>query len=58
MKLDEIKKIAKQHEIKIGRLNKTELVQAIQLAEGNEACFASEKTATCGQDSCLWRSDC
>ena len=58
MKLDEIKEIAKQHNIKVGKLKKTELVRAIQLAEGNEACFDSGKASECGQDECLWRVDC
>jgi len=33
MKLDEIKEIAKQHNIKAGKMKKDELVRAIQEAE-------------------------
>lgn len=58
MKLEEIKEIAKQHNIKVGKLKKAELIRAIQLAEGNEVCFESGKSAECGQLSCLWRIDC
>ena len=58
MKLEEIKEIAKQHNIKIGKLKKAELVQAIQLVEGNEVCFESGKADECGQAECLWRADC
>ncbi len=58
MQLKEIKEIAKQHNIKIGNLKKTELVRAIQQTEGNEACFDSGKVAQCGQRDCLWREDC
>lgn len=58
MKLEEIKEIARQHNIKVGKLKKAELVKAIQMAEGNEACFASEQAADCGQGECLWRTDC
>jgi len=58
MKLEEIKEIAKQHDIKVGKLKKAELVKAIQEAEGNEVCFDSGKAADCGQSECLWRSDC
>lgn len=58
MKLEEIKVIAKQYNIKTGKLKKAELVRAIQLAEGNEVCFDSGKASECGQDECLWRSDC
>ena len=58
MKLEEIKDVARQHNIKIGKLKKAELVRAIQKAEGNEACFAVGQASECGQHSCLWRDDC
>lgn len=58
MKLDEIREIAKRHDIKAGRLNKTDLVRAIQGAEHNMACFGTGRAGTCGQDACLWRQDC
>ena len=58
MKLAEIKEIAQQHEIKVGKLKKAELVRAIQLAEGNEVCFETGQAAECGQAECLWRADC
>ncbi len=58
MKLDEIKTIAKQHEIKTGKMKKTEMVRAIQQAEGNQPCFATGNAETCFQEQCLWREDC
>jgi hypothetical protein len=58
MKLEEIKEIAKQHDIKVAKLKKAELVKAIQAAEGNDVCFDSGKASYCGQSECLWRSDC
>lgn len=58
MKLDEIKEIAKQHDIKVGKLKKADLVRAIQLAEGNDVCFETGQAAECAQDGCLWRADC
>ena len=58
MKLEEIKEIARQHNIKVGKLKKADLARAIQVAEGNEACFESGKASECGQAGCLWRSDC
>jgi len=58
MKLEEIKEMAKQHQIKTARMKKAELVRAIQQAEGNEQCFDSGKTDACGQEMCLWREDC
>lgn len=58
MKLEEIKEIAKKHDIKVAKLKKAELVRAIQLAEGNETCFESGQVEACGQSDCLWRDDC
>ena len=58
MKLDEIKEIAKQHNIKAGKMKKAELVRAIQQAEVNDVCFETGQADTCGQDACLWRKDC
>ena len=58
MKLDELKEIAKKHNIKAGKMKKADLVRAIQAAEANEQCFDTGASATCGQDGCLWREDC
>jgi hypothetical protein len=58
MKMDEIKEIAKLHDIKVARLKKTDLVRAIQQAEGNAQCFDSGMSHGCGQHNCLWREDC
>jgi len=58
MKLEEIKSIAHQHGIKSNKIKKSELVRAIQRAEGNEQCFEAGKAVTCGQVSCRWREIC
>jgi hypothetical protein len=58
MKLEEIKEIAKQYNIKTSKTKKSDLVRAIQQTEGNEQCFDSGKVAQCGQDTCAWREDC
>ncbi len=58
MKLEEIREIAKKHGIKPGKAKKSELVRAVQQAEGNEPCFDSGKAARCGQEGCMWRGDC
>jgi hypothetical protein len=58
MKLEDIKEIAKQHNIKVGKLKKTELVRAIQVAENNNVCFETGQASECGQAECLWRADC
>lgn len=58
MKLDAIKEIAKQYNIKTVKAKKSDLVRTIQQAEGNEQCFDSGRATLCGQDTCLWREDC
>ena len=58
MKIDEIKGIAKQHNLKPDKANKSELVRAIQQAEGNLPCFGSNSANACGQFNCFWRADC
>jgi hypothetical protein len=58
MKLEEIKEIAKKHDIKVGKMKKADLVRAIQLAEGSNVCFETGHADECGQAGCLWREDC
>jgi hypothetical protein len=58
MKLEEIKELAKQHNIKTGKLKKAELVRAIQEAEKNDICFDTGTAGECGQETCTWRDDC
>jgi len=58
MKIDAIKEIAKKHQIKTGKSKKSDLVRAIQQAEGNTPCFDSNSAGQCGQHDCLWRKDC
>lgn len=58
MKIQDIRGIAKEWGIKAGKLKKTDLVRAIQKAEGNNECFASSYVQACNQMNCLWREDC
>jgi hypothetical protein len=58
MKITEIKEIAKQLNIKVGKATKGELVRFIQEAEGNRQCFGNNSSAECRQHSCAWREDC
>jgi hypothetical protein len=58
MKVQDIKAIAQNMEIPLRKLNKTELVRAIQEKEGNNSCFDTGAASTCGQDGCLWKEDC
>jgi hypothetical protein len=56
LKVQEIKNIAKKYYN--GEMNQTDLIRAIQKAEGNKACFATFCVKTCSQMNCTWRTDC
>jgi hypothetical protein len=58
MKIYEIKDIAKRHHITVGKAKKSELIRAIQQAEGNRQCFNTNCSKECGQYTCLWKEDC
>jgi len=58
MNMQEIRERAKDFGIKTGRMNKVDLVKAIQLSEGNFSCFASAESGECDQMLCVWRDDC
>jgi Rho termination factor, N-terminal domain len=58
MKLDEIKKIAEQYGIKPGKMKKADLVREIQKLEGNNSCYDTGQSESCGQAQCSWRVDC
>jgi hypothetical protein len=50
MKLQEIKKIASQRGLKVGKRKKGEIIRSIQEVEGNIACFDTRSSAECGQE--------
>ncbi|HJV35466.1 SAP domain-containing protein [Geomonas sp.] len=58
MKLQEIKEIAQQMEIAVGKMKKSDLIRVIQRKEGNRECFESGQARQCGQHGCLWMDDC
>ncbi len=58
MKTQEIRDIARRHQIKASGLSKTVLIRKIQQAEGNFACFATTSNGACDQSGCLWRDEC
>jgi hypothetical protein len=58
MKMQEIKKMATAMGITLGKMKKTDLIRAIQSAEGNSPCFQTEAYDTCGQKDCCWHDDC
>ena len=57
MKMTEISKKAKALGLKTKGLNKSNMIRAVQTAEGNAACFATGRE-TCDQITCCWREDC
>ncbi|HSB34256.1 MAG TPA: hypothetical protein VLG39_07350 [Nitrospirota bacterium] len=58
MMLQDIIDIATRMGIDAGDLNRTELVRAIQRAEGYSDCFMTDQVRTCGQLHCLWYQEC
>jgi len=57
MKLADIKELANQRGIRSGKMNKAEIIRAIQVQESNSPCFGSPPDF-CDQTQCLWRKDC
>ena len=58
MILQDIIDIAEKVGILAGDLNRTELVRAIQRAEGYSDCFMTDRVRACGQMNCLWYQEC
>jgi hypothetical protein len=57
MTMGEIKDKAKNLGITPGTMKKTELIRAIQGAEGNQACYGTTN-GTCQWTECCFRGDC
>jgi hypothetical protein len=57
MKMAQLKKKAKPFGIKIDKMNKVEVVRAIQTAEGNTACFGNSN-GQCPYTNCCFMEDC
>jgi len=57
MTMGEIKDKAKNLGITPGVMKKTELIRAIQGAEGNTACYGTTN-GTCQWTECCFRADC
>ncbi len=57
-KLKEVRTIARRMGIDTRNVTMTELIRAVQIAEGNNPCFATFSAQNCGQMNCLWRVDC
>ena len=58
MTVKEIQGIAKKMGLKAGKMKKMDLIRTIQAAEGNAPCFQTGAASSCGQENCLWHSDC
>jgi hypothetical protein len=58
MTVKEIQGIAKKMGLKASKMKKADLVRTIQATEGNTPCFQTGAASSCGQENCLWRSDC
>ena len=58
MKMEEIRGIAKSHDIYPGKLSKLELNKSIQLEEGSFDCYGTAISGECDQSGCSWREDC
>ncbi|MEW6068678.1 MAG: SAP domain-containing protein [Nitrospirota bacterium] len=59
MNIQQVKKIAKEKNVRVGNLNKKdEIIRAIQRAEGNFDCFGTAIGGVCDQYNCTWRKDC
>jgi hypothetical protein len=54
----EIQVIAKEMGLKASKIKKADLVRMIQKAENNNPCFQTGAANSCGQENCLWLSDC
>jgi len=52
----ELERLAKARNLNIQGLNDApDIIRAIQVAEGNHACYQSEIAHVCGIQNCLWR---
>ncbi len=58
MIIRKIREIAKKKGIDPAAMNKTELIRAIQRAEGYSECFSTRDINQCENLDCLWRGDC
>jgi len=58
MKAEEVRSIARSHQIGIKGLSKANMIREIQRHEGNFDCYASAFSGDCDQSDCRWRKDC
>ncbi len=58
MNMQQIRIIARNINLKPGKMPKTTLIRSIQSNEGNFDCFATAVSGYCDQGGCIWRDDC
>lgn len=58
MNMQEVRAIAKSHQIDAIGMSKVDIVHTIQREEGNFDCFATAYDGVCDQGNCMWREDC
>jgi len=58
MNMQEVRKIAKDYQIKTAKMGKAELIKMVQKAQGHFDCFGTPLMGECDQMECMWRSDC
>jgi hypothetical protein len=58
MTLQKIQNMAKGMGINPSRMKKADVIRGIQRKENNIDCYATDRMDSCGEDECLWRSDC
>jgi hypothetical protein len=58
MNMEEIRNYARQKGVNPGRLKKTDLIRAIQTAEGSVPCYATMQRFHCTEGDCRWAVDC
>ncbi len=58
MDASQIIRRAEEMGIEPGSVGEADLIRAIQRAEGNVDCYATDRNKTCGEERCLWRQGC
>lgn len=58
MNIKEIKAMAKKKGVKTGKMQKAEIIRAIQKAENNLDCYGTDRVQNCNEQKCLWLADC
>lgn len=58
MNFNEVRRMAKDLGVNTARGKKTDIIRAIQRAENNIECYATDRVNNCYENLCLWKSEC